>query len=508
MKELADSLASLATRLWKAIKTDPELRSELRSLGKLLLTLTDEEPKREDKPVESERTAATTVAVVEEVADRLKEIDLSAIQIGSMAEPEREATPRVLPAAPMPDVNTLALIERRCRLKAEASRWAARRMVLIEDGADFETEILPKDLELISRAKETQDCFLWMCNPESAPVVRHPSEFEDLGSGYEICVSAARLLRIVLNDDEFGDQFLEHAMYLAAEAQSMLRVLAINMGIERETDQLQLFVFLKALAREEQVFIRRHMKSNDLADPQDWNDLLERIEAKEEEIEAEQARSKRCRNLLQKIRYHVKRINDYPDGDHDHDWKTILNSVDQLIEEGLKPSDVRLRDLLLPLVDDVPDSMEVRDNADLVFREIDRFLASRPVKSSSPATYSPSPEVEKVAQLLNGKVLVVVGGDARPHAKQAIEEAFGLKELAWVRTSEQNPKLECDGQVARDDVAAVLLVIRWSRHSYDELSGICDKYNKPLVRLPGGYNPNQIADQVLKQCSERLGAET
>ena len=32
----------------------------------------------------------------------------------------------------------------------------------------------------------------------------------------------------------------------------------------------------------------------------------------------------------------------------------------------------------------------------------------------------------------------------------------------------------------------------------------CDRYGKPLVRLPGGYNPNQIAAQILAQCSGHL----
>jgi hypothetical protein len=30
------------------------------------------------------------------------------------------------------------------------------------------------------------------------------------------------------------------------------------------------------------------------------------------------------------------------------------------------------------------------------------------------------------------------------------------------------------------------------------------RHHKPLVRLPAGYSPNQIAAQILSQCSERL----
>src|SRR5262249_32543970 len=60
--------------------------------------------------------------------------------------------------------------------------------------------------------------------------------------------------------------------------------------------------------------------------------------------------------------------------------------------------------------------------------------------------------------------------------------------------------------VARPDVAVVVLAIRWSSHSFGEVKEFCDQYGKPLGRLPGGYNPNQVALQILGQCSERLRA--
>jgi hypothetical protein len=58
----------------------------------------------------------------------------------------------------------LALIEARCRLKAEGARWAAARQRRIAEGANFYTEIEPKDRDIIARAKELPDCFLWMCH--------------------------------------------------------------------------------------------------------------------------------------------------------------------------------------------------------------------------------------------------------------------------------------------------------------------------------------------------------
>ncbi len=51
----------------------------------------------------------------------------------------------------------------------------------------------------------------------------------------------------------------------------------------------------------------------------------------------------------------------------------------------------------------------------------------------------------------------------------------------------------------------MLLAIRWSSHSFGDVKRFCDRYGKPMVRLPGGYSPNQVAAQVLMQVSGQLG---
>ena len=60
--------------------------------------------------------------------------------------------------------------------------------------------------------------------------------------------------------------------------------------------------------------------------------------------------------------------------------------------------------------------------------------------------------------------------------------------------------------IARPEVALVLLAIRWSNHDYDNIKEYCDAYGKPLIRLPGGYNANQVAHHILSQAGTRLRA--
>ena len=54
-------------------------------------------------------------------------------------------------------------------------------------------------------------------------------------------------------------------------------------------------------------------------------------------------------------------------------------------------------------------------------------------------------------------------------------------------------------------VLAIELARRFVIHSFGDVKQFCDRHGKPLVRLPGGYSVNQVAAQVLSQCSGQLG---
>jgi len=112
--------------------------------------------------------------------------------------------------------------------------------------------------------------------------------------------------------------------------------------------------------------------------------------------------------------------------------------------------------------------------------------------------------VRRAAELLRGQTIVLIGGDRRPMAVEALTAAFDLKELIWVEGRDQT-YADFEPQVARPDVAVVILAIRWSRHGFGEVKEFCEKYNKLLVRLPGGYSPNQLAFHIMSQVGDRLG---
>ena len=83
--------------------------------------------------------------------------------------------------------------------------------------------------------------------------------------------------------------------------------------------------------------------------------------------------------------------------------------------------------------------------------------------------------------------------------------AFGLKELVWVETREHESinivravRRPHGGRPGAAGDPVVKPLLRGGE-------GILRPLWQAMVRLPGGYNPNQVAAQILAQCSGQLG---
>jgi len=513
-ESLASSLAAFLGRMTELIREDPHLRQLSASLARALLRASEDAaapqqpqssqapPTAEHPPVESAPAEEPTIPLTPALREQLRQIEPAL-----PSEPAAEwQTDRVVQA---PSVSTspevLLSVERRCRLKAEACRWVVRREQLMAEGADYNAEIEPQDADLIRRAKSLPECFLWMCHPSTAPMADAPERYEVVADCFELCADASQLLRSAAEEDARSLGLLEPAIDLAAEAQSMLRVAVVELGVRTDLDQQRLFDWLRSLAHEEQIFIRRFMRLTDKADPAEANSLRERTESLDRQIAGHRDHEKHRRSFLNKVRYHVKQIREHPERDHDRDWQVICETLDNLIDGGVPPSSIELRDLLLPVADDIPDEAAARDHVQLVLREIDRYLASRPTLSET-TTPEPTPAVRHVRRCLSGSTVLIVGGESRPAAREALKSAFDLNEVIWMKTREHNPRVDFEPFVRRSDVSVVLLAIRWSRHCFEDVKISCDKHGKPLVRLPRGYSPNQVAEEIMAQASEQLGA--
>jgi hypothetical protein len=187
------------------------------------------------------------------------------------------------------------------------------------------------------------------------------------------------------------------------------------------------------------------------------------------------------------------------------DWPRVLELLEEVVAAGVPASNPELRELLVPVLDTLPEDLEPGPHAERVFAAAAEYLLTRTPPPAGPApAEEPSAEVRAAAELLGGRE---AGADRRggaAGARRALERAFGLTRLNWLSTRPHESVTHFEPAVARPEVAVVLLAIRWSSHSYGDVKEYGDKYGKPLVYLKAGYNPNQVAHAILEQVGDRL----
>jgi len=399
---------------------------------------------------------------------------------------------------PLPDLRVVA---RRCRLKAECLRWTLERRRRIAAGAAFETMITPTDQGLIERARALPQCYLWMLDPYESPPGGEIAE--DLAAAYDNVADGAELMADLLNGAPADiEEFQDEAFQLLAEAQSALRIGLLGAQERRDVDQEDVFHWLKRRTFEEQVFVPRFMRLNDPADPTAWADLQARLAGCRTAIEHTRRSRREYTHALNRIRYHAQRTARVDASELLDEWHSLMAAVDGLLAAGTPPSDRALRDLLLPCLETIPEEFVPTASFERALRELDSYLAAQEAaREETRLAPTPTPEVQRVAGWLQGRVVVLIGGERRVHSQRALERAFGLAELRWLSTRPHQSTAEFEPHIARPETALVLLAIRWASHSFEEASTMAQRFGRPFVRLPRGYGTNQVAAEIVRQVS-------
>jgi len=502
---LLRAVERLASRLLADAGRDPELREDLRALATAILAATVESttapPTMPDEPTRAQHPTPEPIAPVSQAPPAPASPPLHELTLG-------RSVPRPPPESPSPPASTcvatatdedLPKVEARCRLKAEGLRWAVLRRRL-RDKADHAPEVSAGDREIRDRARRI-DCFLWMNAPEfEGP--RDAAPMDQAAVCFEAVADVLALVAAILPDAECRRASFGPALDLLAEAQSALRVAVERLDGRKDPDQAAAHAWLKTVAAHEQIYIRRHMRLDDPAPPESAPAVRARAAALKADVDRQQGQSRHRDSMRKRLRYHAQRI-EAGRGD-DHDWGKIVATVDEMIGGGEPPSSVELRETLLPILDRMPDLDDHPRGLRLFLREVDRYLAARRPGAEDGAPEPTSAVVAEAARLLSGRALVLIGGVRRPVAQEALRSAFGLSDLVWIETREHESIDRFESAIARPEVAAVLLAIRWSSHAFGEVRTFCEAHGKPLVRLPGGYNPTQVARQIVDQCSGRL----
>ncbi len=401
----------------------------------------------------------------------------------------QSAAPSERPGAPAP----VEIIQARLRIKRDAIAQAVER-----SEAKTRGEKVPSTGEwyhgVIAQAKALPNCYLWMCQS------RHDDATVQKWKKTEACFyvmsKALSLVKECRNLDVRS--VMERTLMLLAEAQSMVRSACKEFDFE-DGDQLDVYLHLLDWSAAQQRYIARFMKADDLADPEQTEDLVKRIDLLSSEVASIKAQKKLRNNLLGKIRYELKILGNRP-SDPFSNWTKIVASVDQLASLGLAPNDAELRSALIDHLDEIPDVLELPEGFQQFLAATDTFLATQPAATPFREDI-PTPEVTKAATYLRGMAIVIIGGQCRHESKIALMSALSLSEINWIETRPHETTSQFESAIARGEVKLVLLAIRWSSHSYGDVKKFCDKHGKKLVRLPRGYGVNQVAAEICNQCS-------
>jgi hypothetical protein len=250
-------------------------------------------------------------------------------------------------------------------------------------------------------------------------------------------------------------------------------------------------------------------------DPKAFDKRLDAVRA---EIREEIAQEKAPRQALKKFEYHIGRMKRDPSS-ADSQSRSLCTALEAWVAAGKKLSNPALLAVFRAgaLVGDLPQG--VREHplgaqlaAILEQPAADRGKARDAEDADDDADDGDdesddrilTPEVLAVREALRGKRIVLIGGDERPSRKEAIRRAFELDDVKWVATRPHETHDSLVPPIRHPDTALVILMIRWSSHSYGDMWDVCERHGKPLVRLPGGYNPAMIAKAITEQAGRRL----
>ena len=431
--EFATALNALAERLAQLAVQDHGLRADLNALARMLVSATENlgspyvNCESEEQPEEVAPVVTESPRPGETACKCLPILTLGRTNPAITEGPTEKVRNRPRPI----EDEDLDAVEARSRLKAEAMRWASIRRQLQLNGATFRDEIAPGDRDILKRANQLTDCYLWMCRPGfSAP--EDLTVLEDVAKCFDLQADALGVVRKVLGDPELEKEFLASLMEVLAYFQSALRVAVGRVSDRADADQASAYEWLRSTANRKQMFVRRYMRLDDRADPSSLDEMRSMLANTDETIDGKRQTAKRKKACLTKLRYHAKIICER--GGKESDRTSIIEAVEELLRQGVPPSNMEIRDSLRPIIDQLPEASNSQKGYSLVLREISRYEDSD--EDEQTVDRSPTPvddeQIVRAASLLSGHTAMLMGGEFRPHIHAAIKSALRLKDLVAV----------------------------------------------------------------------------
>ena len=288
-----------AERLLAMAVEDAGLREELRAWPRTILKATEAFPASDREGDESAKRPAPSPAQVgpAKAAEPLRELTFGrsrAAPDGDPAGRRRRPRGRSSPTPISPRSNPAAGSRRSVRagrrpdsggfVRGSKSRWRA----------------LPRIRRSPPATTGSTNHFYWM----NSPGVSQPADISllyDVGGCFETLAAA---IALVMDNGTLRPGRLEQSLPLIVEAQSALRAAIQRIHGPDDPDQVRVFEWLKKLAAQHHVYVKRYMRADDLADPTRWRDLLDRIEKVDARYRQTRQRSQYEEASIDRLRRH------------------------------------------------------------------------------------------------------------------------------------------------------------------------------------------------------------
>ncbi|MEM6567572.1 MAG: hypothetical protein AAF957_04140 [Planctomycetota bacterium] len=429
----------------------------------------------------------------------------------------------------------LAVVVTRARWKAAACRLALeRRAVGLLEGGEAEAasaQAAAREKTLRTRLSTLPDTSTWMLDQPFGLRATEANAFdvddevaaklERVAACYDTLAFAAETAIELDDAGVFRGGPPPAFLYLLAEAQSATLASLAEAPTRSDSDQRDVFLWLKDQTTRYRIYVDRHMRLDDPADPSGSAGLTERIKAAARELTEERQARRQRGQVLNKIRYHVRKLLDDSDL-RDSEVESLVQALGRWTEAGFELRDRALGEILEPLRTKATDATGTA--ADALRALLAPTLENPGERASSRASAdgqrsrddaSKDPErseriLAEVRELLEERSVVLIGHDVSKAQAEALVEALGPEEIHVVDVDvegEAAQRWQTLEECLQDESSDLFLLgVRLDTDEYQRFKERCLERKTPFVRLPGSFAPSAVAHQITRQVGWRLRA--
>ena len=442
----------------------------------------------------------------------------------------------------------LSIVVTRARWKASACRLALQRLedrkAPEEQRAALEALATSREKSLRSRLSALPDTSAWMLDVPFGKRVTEPDAFDvdaaaakklaNIADCYETVATGAEIAMELDESGVFRGGPPAAFLYLLAESQSALLHSLHEAPTRTDSDQRDVFLWLKDQTTRYRIYVDRHMRLDDPADIADSASLQERLRRAAREAVEERAQRRERGQRLSKVRYHVGKI--VADSSPPHsEVKSLRLAVERWSAAGHALNERSIVDALRPLREHAV-GLADSDGKDDVFELLaesglapgvaessdgtrDHVVTPAASGGAAPESASASNQrdaekasalMSEVRELLSGRRVTLCCEPTAEVDLDALREALGPGQLVRLDLALEGSdhRAILDSLLAEAETDLVLLGIRLPAEEYQRFKEACLEQQKPFVRLPGPFHGPVIAHQISRQVGWRLRSQS